>query len=33
MKLFKTPNSKDIVPVPETRVSVSHAMVYTALRR
>ncbi len=33
MKLFKTPNSKEIIPIPESRLSVSRALVYTTLRR
>lgn len=33
MKLFKTPNSKDLVPVPESRMLVSDAMIYATLKR
>lgn len=33
MKLFKTLNTKELVLVPESPVSVSHAMIYVTLKR
>jgi len=33
MKLFKTPNSKEFVLVPESRITVSDAMIYATLKR